>query len=98
MFTLNSVLPDGIIIQLGGQVWFFSANVLVFLLGVSIVGLLGELALLLLLIRRFLPLLPRQGQPAPDISLARSTASEQGKTLPTGDTSTLGLSPKSSRL
>lgn len=96
MFTLNSVLADGIIIQLGGQVWFFSANVLVFLLGLSLVGLIGELVLLQLLIRRFLPLLLCQGQPAPDVSLARSTALEQGKTLP--DTSTLGLSPRPSRL
>jgi hypothetical protein len=89
MFTLSFILADGIVIQLGGQVWSFGLNVLVFLLVVMVTGLLAESALLLFLVVRFLSLPMVQGQSANDVSLAHPPAyrqQERGKMPPTEDT------------
>lgn len=64
MFLLNGTLADSIIFKPGNQVWFFSSDVLVFLLVPAVAGFLAESGLLLFLVRCFLPLSLLQGQSA----------------------------------
>lgn len=43
MHTLSFILADGVTIQLGGNVWTFSANFLIYLVVAAIVGLVAEM-------------------------------------------------------
>ena len=42
MLTLNFILADGVTIQLGGHIWTFGLNFLMYLLVAAIVGLIAE--------------------------------------------------------
>jgi len=42
MHTLPLILADGVTIQLGGNIWNFSANFLIYLIVAAIVGLVAE--------------------------------------------------------
>jgi uncharacterized membrane protein YeaQ/YmgE (transglycosylase-associated protein family) len=42
MHTLPLLLADGVTIQLGGNIWTFSANFLIYLIVAAIVGLVAE--------------------------------------------------------
>jgi len=43
MFALSLVLADGVTIQLGSNVWTFSANFLIYLIVAAVVGLVAEM-------------------------------------------------------
>src|ERR1700675_2878805 len=42
MHTLALILADGVTIQLGGNIWTFSSNFLIYLIVAAVVGLVAE--------------------------------------------------------